>query len=211
MASALLGTYPLLDRHTGLWVDASLWRPVEERHARDFDERWRPMFEARQEELKAVGQNSADNLHQLQDAHWDWSRKAKDAVRRMDRASFAVDAEGETQGLMIVQTTDLIGQARAPSQEGEHLVQIELLATAPWNRAAVVPKPRFKGVGTLLLAAAISLSIAEEFGGRIGLHALPQAESWYRDVCGMTDLDIDSTGMRYFEMTEAQARAFLAS
>ncbi|MNR44822.1 hypothetical protein D3C85_1636060 [compost metagenome] len=61
----------------------------------------------------------------------------------------------------------------------------------------------------MLLATAISLSFGEEFAGRIGLHALPQAESWYRDVCGMTDLGVDGTGMTYFEMTEPQARAFI--
>src|SRR5258706_1341 len=83
-------------------------------------------------------------------------------------------------------------------------------ATALWNRFRLVPEPQFKGIGRLLLAAAISLSVSEEFAGRIGLHALPQAESWYRDVCGMTDLGIDGTGMRYFEMTEAQAQTFVS-
>jgi hypothetical protein len=72
-----------------------------------------------------------------------------------------------------------------------------------------VKEPLYKGVGHLLLAAAINLSFNEEFSGRVGLHALPQAESWYRDVCKMTDLGPDGTKMRYFEMTEAQARAFL--
>jgi hypothetical protein len=69
--------------------------------------------------------------------------------------------------------------------------------------------PRFKGIGRILLGAAISLSFHEEFAGRIGLHALPQAEDWYRHVCGMTDLGVDGKKMRYFEMTEAQAKAFL--
>jgi len=103
------------------------------------------------------------------------------------------------------------GFAREPSQHGKPLAVIELIATAPWNRTALVPVPRFKGIGRLLLAAAISLSVHEEFEGRVGLHALPQAENWYRKVCGMTDLGVDETKMRYFEMTEAQARAFLKS
>ncbi len=99
--------------------------------------------------------------------------------------------------------------AREPSQLNKPIVDIDFLATAPWNRFRLAQDPRFKGIGRLLLAAAISLSVSEEFAGRIGLHALPQAESWYRDVCGMTDLGVDGTSMRYFEMTEAQARVFI--
>ena len=50
------------------------------------------------------------------------------------------------------------------------------------------------------------------FAGRVGLHSLPQAEPFYRDVCGMTDLgeDPNEYDLRYFEMTEAQAARFLS-
>ena len=51
-----------------------------------------------------------------------------------------------------------------------------------------------------------------EFHGRIGLHSLPQANGFYANTCGMTDLgtDPDYGGLRYFEMTPEQARAFVA-
>ena len=100
--------------------------------------------------------------------------------------------------------------AQEPSQLNKPIVDIDLLATAPWNRPQLTDQPQFKEIGRLLLAGAISLSVSEEFAGRIGLHALPQAETWYRDVCGMTDLGVDGTNMRYFEMTESQARAFIS-
>lgn len=47
------------------------------------------------------------------------------------------------------------------------------------------------------------------FGGRIGLHSLPQAETFYRDW--MTDFgrDPQHQGLRYFEMSESQPQAFL--
>jgi hypothetical protein len=66
-------------------------------------------------------------------------------------------------------------------------------------------------VGSVLLAAAIQLSIDEEFLGRLGLHSLPQADDWYRK-CRMTDLGPDPSekqNLRYFEMTPEQAQAFL--
>jgi uncharacterized protein YerC len=61
------------------------------------------------------------------------------------------------------------------------------------------------------MAAAVSMSFDEEFDGRIGLHSLPTVEKFYRDVCGMTDLGIDATRLRYFEMTATAARRFIAT
>ena len=74
--------------------------------------------------------------------------------------------------------------------------------------------PRYRGVGTILIRAAIELSKIEEFKGRIGLHSLPQANHFYANTCGMTDLGIETTdknheGLRYFEMTPEQAQAFI--
>ena len=47
---------------------------------------------------------------------------------------------------------------------------------------------------------------------RIGLHALPGAETFYRDVIGMTDLreDTHHHGLQYFELSTAQAAKFFA-
>jgi hypothetical protein len=47
----------------------------------------------------------------------------------------------------------------------------------------------------------------------MGLHSLLDAEGFYRGICNMTDLGIDPDpvheGLRYFEMTATQARAFV--
>ncbi len=50
-------------------------------------------------------------------------------------------------------------------------------------------------------------------GGRIGLHSLRQAESFYRDTCGMAGLgeDPNEYNLPYFEMTEAQANQFIGN
>ncbi len=47
--------------------------------------------------------------------------------------------------------------------------------------------------------------------GRIGLHSLPQANSFYAYVCGMTDLGQDATyeNLRYFELEPERARNFI--
>jgi hypothetical protein len=99
-----------------------------------------------------------------------------------------------------------------PEQQGKDLVYIEFLENAPWNRSELLFRPtKFRGVGTLLMVAAIQLSIEQGFKGRVGLHALPQSEEWYRQKCGMTDMGTDQRvqGLRYFEMTALQATAFI--
>jgi GNAT superfamily N-acetyltransferase len=206
--SKSLGVYPLWDRRAGKEVEATLWLSLDDRHVQDFSKCWLPVFNARLTELSRQGLVTAEIAaqHNLQDAHWQWARKVEQRRDGLAWASFAVEAEGVTQGLMFARMDSF---AREASQINKEIVDIDLLATAPWNRLRLTKEPQFKGIGRLLLAAAISLSVEQEFAGRIGLHALPQAESWYRDICRMTDLGIDATKMRYFEMTEAQAQAFI--
>jgi hypothetical protein len=50
--------------------------------------------------------------------------------------------------------------------------------------------------------------------GRIGLHSLPQADTFYGERCGMPNLGLDvayspSFPLRYFEMTDSQAATYL--
>jgi hypothetical protein len=203
--SELLGTFPLLNRHTGEFEDALLRRPIGKKHVRDFQTLWCPAFKQR---LATITTREGRAEAQIQDLHWKWPEKAAATEVRADLDSFAVEVGGVAQGLMIV---SLNARGRVAGQQNAHLVYVELLAAAPWNRRGFTDRPKYKGVGRLLLAAAVSLSVDQEFGGRIGLHALPQSESWYGQVCGMTDLGLDAThqGLRYFEMTEAQAEAFV--
>jgi hypothetical protein len=121
---------------------------------------------------------------------------------------FSVSAQGETQGLAQV---DLTKSAREANASGKPLVYLDYLEVAPWNRPELGFTPRLRGVGTALVTAAVALSEEEGFKGRIGLHSLPQADDFYRRRCGMTDLGPDAAyqNLRYFEMTAAQARAFL--
>ena len=122
---------------------------------------------------------------------------------------FGLECKGQMQGLMLTATAGHVCQIAF--QQGKPLVYVEFLASAPWNLPNVVGEPRYALVGRVLLAAAIQLSLNEEYAGRVGLHALPQADSWYRDNCGMTDLGCDRTkeNLRYFEMTPEQASYFL--
>jgi hypothetical protein len=204
--SERLGVYALKNRQTGQTEDAELFSPVDARHIADFDQHWKPAIHQR---LRTLPRGTPASVASLEDWGWDWQRKADVFSGRLDYQSFALECSGRTQGLMLC---SLVHIAREDSQRNQHLVYVEFLHTAPWNRPLFTPTPLYKGVGAILLATAVSLSIEQEFNGRIGLHSLPQSEEWYRDFCGMADLGIDEEyqRLRYFEMTADQAARFLA-
>ena len=177
---------------SGQLVPAELYDCILPKHLDDRERLWGPLLA------------SSRATH----SHWDWRGKVNLCARQLSLQAFAVECGGETQGLMLVDTTK---RARIPSQANKHLVYVELVESAPWNRE---PERRYKGVGIVLMAAAIQLSKDEGNGGRIGLHSLLQVEDFYRSVCGMTDLgpdvSYDPEPLRYFEMTEAQAEEYLS-
>jgi hypothetical protein len=193
----------LVDASTGASVPAELLDRISQANLDDWVSEWRPALRSVVREMRAAGFDSA--LFP-QTAHWDWEQKIRRVQGLLAFRSCAVVAQGKTQGLMRV---ELNHTGRIASQAGKPLVYVEYLEVAPWNRGNL-PGQRFRGVGTALMTAAIDLSLSEEFAGRVALHALPQAESFYRDACEMTDLGEDASydGLRYFEMTAEQAAKF---
>jgi len=194
----------LTDSASGDSVPAILVGEIGEQQLFDWQHHWRPALE---ETLARLRASRVPRERWPQTAHWNWDAKMRQIEGLLAFRCFAVMAQGVTQGLMRV---DLNHSARLTEQAAKPLVYVEYLEAAPWNRADLAT-PRYRGVGTALLTAAVDLSFQEEFLGRIGLHSLPQAESFYRDVCGMSDLgqDADYDRLRYFEMTSQQAATFL--
>lgn len=196
----------MLNRQTGKEEWATLYVPIADNNVDDFDNEWRPIMDAA---LAKLTTQSAIEAAQLQDAHWKWREKHQARSNRFDWESFAVECDGLTQGLMFLRT---VGFAREPSQKNLPLVYIDLVSVAPWNRPTLTKRPKYKGVGPLLLGAALSFSINEGLDGRLGLHSLPQSEGWYRDICKMSEIGPDTAypgNLVYFEFTPAQAQAYL--
>lgn len=165
---------------------------------------WLPfLLAAWQSRLQAGVRASALPEHK----HWQWSQKARLYAGKSGYQFFALEAGVATQGLMLVNN---ISQCRLSNQAGDTMVYVDYVATAPWNLRSLSDTPRFRGVGKALIEVAAGLSRDNGMNGRLGLHSLPQAEAFYRDVCGMTDLgeDPNEYDLRYFEMTEAQAARF---
>jgi len=141
--------------------------------------------------------------------HWDWGLKSGE-LRLLEAKGFGVICQDEWQGAMLVRTASHFTQLE--EDKGKPLVYGDYIEAAPWNwRVKVLgQESRFMGVGSILFREAVLESIREGFHGRLGLHALPQAESFY-ETAGMTRIgqDPDKQDLVYFEFTREQAQRFL--
>lgn len=194
----------LEDQHAGQFVPAQLLERIDVAYARRTDDLWLTFYAA---EI-ANAQASGHVLTPPQHAHWRWERKVAIVGHLLPYPTLAIEFEGEAQGLMLLETDSKF--ARLPGQIGKPLVYVVFLAAAPWNLPALVRRPRFRGVGTMLMRAAVEMSVELGFKGRVGLHSLLQSERFY-ECLGMTTLghDPDKENLTYHEMTPEQAAAFL--
>jgi len=196
----------LFDNSAKNLVEAELLDAIVEKQLLDWEDQWIPARDEVNRRLKAAG---VDRSKWPQTGHWSWRDKQLGIKGSLSNPSFCVVHADETQGLMIL---DTLPSARLSSQAGKPIVYIDYLEVAPWNRKHLPGDvPRYGAVGSILMRAAIELSLQEGFKGRVGLHSLPQSNDWYANKCGMTDLGPDPAkqNLRYFEMTPEIAQAFI--
>ncbi|WP_299695332.1 hypothetical protein [uncultured Tateyamaria sp.] len=192
-----LNSYQLRHGETGQRMQADLYRGADRSNAEHIENDWQGWF---------------DQKPGAQDAHWEWDEKlflAEDDPLLYD--VFVLEAENTTQAVMLAMKGGLKSVSIHPDHPRSPIVYIDLLATAPWNRKAKADPTRFKGCGQVMFATAVSLSEDEGFKGRVGLHSLSGAETFYRHVIKMTEFPPDPNyqGLRYFELSEKQAAQFL--
>jgi GNAT superfamily N-acetyltransferase len=158
----------------------------------------------------------------LLDAEIAWTPERMKAMARMLRAGvaeddlpqhgFGIQCDGQWQGLMM--TTTVGHNARLPEELDKPLVYVKYLESAPWNVQAFVQTPKYRAIGTRLLEAAVRLSVAEGFGGRVGLHALPNlaTERFYqrRGLIGLGP-DAHMENLPYYEFPSAAATSRMHS
>ena len=186
---------------------AQLLEGIAEQQLSDWESAWQPVLAHAITKLWA--NRVAAELFP-QSAHWNWRAKVRDVNVLLAKQGFSIVCDGMTQGMMIVDT--ISHHCQLPSQRYKSLVYVEYLENAPWNRSELLfSPPRYRGIGSILMRTAIEFSLEQGFKGRIGLHALPQADRFYRDTCGMTDCGEDRhyDDLRYFEMTTEQAVRFI--
>ena len=182
-------TVLLTDAMTGRPVEATLHLALAEARVRAVEVIWAPLRAA----LRA------------QHSHWDWDYKAGFLVDPGVRC-LGIDRVGRMQGMMLLRETGFM--ARLDPDRGQPLVYVDYVESAPWN--IPVGTREYPGVGLMLIQEAVRRSVDLGFGGRIGLHALPQVETFYSRKCGMVGCGPDAGyhGLEYFEFTAADARTF---
>jgi len=196
----------LLDNHADTIVEAELWDAITEKNLADWEADWIPHLFGL---LKSLKQKGVERRLWPQTRHWHWSDKVKAIEGKLSNQCFSIVCDGNTQAMM---TTDLMRRAQLDDQKNNHLVYVDFLEVAPWNRGELIDcPPKYSGAGSILIRAAVELSKQEGFRGRIGLHSLPQANDFYANKVGMTDLglDVNYQNLRYFEMTAEQAEEYV--
>jgi len=159
---------------TGLLCD------MNDRHLEDYQTIWKGI-------LTATDQP---------DRYWMWSYKLHQTNREARYEAYAIEVDELTQGLMFLETQ----WHRSQLPQRDPLVYLEALAAAPWNRRLLEDPPYLTGVGRSLLLFARQRSLELGYGGRVGLHALPGSEGFYRrnQMTSYGD-DPDKEGLVYFE------------
>lgn len=153
--------------------------------------------------LQAAGQTVPEHWH------WDWKTNKAPKLQLLNYRSAGIDVEGEMQGLMMVSLASQL--ARLPPDKDKPLVYVDYVESAPWNVKGLADgPPRYGAVGTRLMEAAVQLSHEEGFAGRVGLHALPQANKFYEQTCGMTPVGLDPKcqNLCWYELTRKASQEF---
>ena len=138
---------------------------------------------------------------------WDWQNKIE-TVESGKHRIVAVESESLVQGLLAALA---LPRSSAILPGGDPILYVDYLEVAPWNLKGQPTKPQFVGVGSLLIASSVLLSLEAGWGGRIGLHSLPTAERFYQESCQMTRIGPDPNyfDLVYFEFNDVQASALM--
>ena len=154
--------------------------PMEQHHYDEVNAIWKPILVATEQP----------------DAGWIWDYKLRQTQRDERYEAYVLLVDEFPQGLLFLETR----WHRSHWTQRWPLVYVEAIATAPWNRTVIEQPPWFKRVGASLLLFARQRSVDLGYEGRVGLHSLPDAESFYRKR-GMTEHgpDPEKEDLVYFE------------
>ncbi|WP_159095513.1 GNAT family N-acetyltransferase [Stenotrophomonas sp. YAU14A_MKIMI4_1] len=197
----------LVDMGTGQLVEAEIFDAISPADIADWRTTWKPEMDGLVQKLQA--QNVPRHLWP-QSHHWDWVSKVPPPMAIFEKG-YALRCEGRLQGLMRVNSVSQ--RCRLPEQQGSDCIYVDFIETAPWNQAWYSVTPKYSLVGSVLMAAAIQESVDQGLKGRLGLHSLPQSDSWYAQRLGLEDLGLDADRyegrLKYFEATPEIAASIL--
>ena len=198
--------------HKAYIIDAATNDPVEvELHDTlsvdvllDIESQW---FSARQDLRSKLNTLGIAQKDRPESPHWDWGRKSI-ALMFSDPDDFRIMAiRRQTIWEAAIITLCKNHFALLAPDAGKRIVYVDYLEVAPWNWTVEKLQARkFKSAGPALLRASIEQSYAKGWDGRVGLHALPQATSFYLSQ-GLQFVKNDPSkhNLPYYELLAAEA------
>lgn len=196
----------LWNRELGVAEEAELFDNVSLLDFNEAQDKWRPTLREAAEKLREAGEGVPAYVH------WDWRQKSR-LLGRLDVTFYGIRCSGLLQGLMMVDAGTM-ERCRVQDDKGKELIYVDYVETAPWNipeyMAALEREAKYSRVGTRLMQAAVQLSLDSELKGRVGLHSLPRAESFYGKL-GMTAVgrDAKKQNLLWLEFTPSAANEFM--
>ena len=182
------------DSESGKYVKAMIYSPINDKNIEDYNRLWRPFFDK-------VKEKFAKEENKIEDSHWDWGKKLEYMNGLLAFKSFALELENITQGMMIIENA----QHFSKIENNKHLIYIEFLSKAPWNRKNIVEKPKYSFIGSVLVFKAVRESLDRGFEGRVGLASLKQACLFYEKL-SFKNIGIDfQNNLKYFELSKEAA------
>ena len=195
-------------RSDRVWVEASLVTELASSDLVSVEAEWSGERSRIAQEVLQAGVPEPNHPQSL---HWRWDSKAP-WLGSLAVSGFGIQCEGQWQGVMLTKTAPNL--ARRLHDKGKPLVYLDYIEVAPWNWR--IPElgqsGRYGTVGRILFWQAVKQSQDEGFHGRVGLHALPQAVSFYEQL-GMKPLGPDplKQDLPYFELSRQEAKRILTS
>lgn len=181
---------PLRDNRNGRRVEGTVALAISAARLIRVEAQWLPY----REQVRAWGSAPEHN-------DWNWARKGRD-LRYNQARCIGITYRNSVQGLALISTTPSPSRLHPPTNET--LLYVKNIEVTPWNLEAYVgANERFSGVGTGLLRVLSAISLETGCEGRLGLHSLPQAETFYDQW--MTGVNFPGEGERYYEMSREQA------
>jgi len=198
------------ERKSEKLISATFYDDLGASQLLEAESQWKPFRDATIQRLLAAGKKRSEIQRLIQHIHWNWVDKAGCLLNSplAPLQCFGIKLEERWQGLIMMNLAT--HRAQVEPDSGKPLVYVECLETAPWNLKDFVEEPLYGLIGPQLMEAAIRLSLAEGFRGRVGLLALPQSEKFYEKKVGMVHVkELDSHNMKYYELTQEAAKAYL--
>jgi GNAT superfamily N-acetyltransferase len=148
---------------------------------------------------KSVREEEGDN-------HWLWRKIVGSNHAKLTWQALAVQSTSSAIEGAITYRID----AKSQLQPGEGAVYVDRIAAAPRNRPWIVKTPKYQGIGSVLLLAAVRHSYLLGLGGRVWLTSLPseRTRKFYRDR-GFEVIFEEADGMIGFELPSAAAEEWL--